>query len=113
MLVATYVRTSMANGERELKTQLTATREYCLRMDWEVVAEYVDIASGNDLSKRKQWHQLMNRCAKPNPGIEAICVFKLDRAFRLAKHRRDALNIMEMNKIELVSTTGEFDKSTA
>ena len=113
MLVATYVRTSMANGEQELKTQLTATREYCLRMDWEVVAEYVDIASGNDLSKRKQWHQLMNRCAKPNPGIKAICVFQMDRAFRFAKHRRDALNIMEMNKIELVSTTGEFGKSMA
>ena len=55
----------------------------------------------------------MNRCAKPNPGIEAICVFKLDRALRFANHRRDALDIMEMKKIELVSATDEFDKATA
>ena len=113
MLVAIYARTSIANEEQKLKTQLTATREYCGRKGWEVVSEYVDIASGTDLSKRRQWHQLMTRCAKPNPGIEAICMFTLDRAFRSAKHRRDALSIIEMNKIELFSTTGEFDESTA
>ena len=47
----------------------------------------------------------MDRCARPQPGFEAILVLKFDRACREIRDLFDSFQVMEMNKIKLVSAT--------
>lgn len=82
-------------------------------MGWEIASEYLDIASARDLRNRKQWRELMDRCARPRPGFQSILVFKLDRAFRSVKHMYEAFQVMEVNDIAFVSSTDNLDTSTA
>ena len=105
MKVITYVRASTTAPGHNSQTQLHALREYCARMGWEVVSEYEDVAPANNLQNRKRWRQLMDRCARPQPGFEAILVFKFDRACREIRDLFDSFQVMEMNKIKLVSAT--------
>ena len=105
MRVAIYTRVSTADGDHQLESQLHALREHCARMGWEVVSESADVSPATDLRNRKQWRQLMDRCARPQPGFEAILVFKFDRACREIRDLFDSFQVMEMNQIKLVSAT--------
>ena len=113
MRVALYSRVSTADKDQDPETQLYALRGHCARMGWDIASEYVDVASARDLRSRKQWRQLMDRCARPRPGFQSILVFKLDRAFRSVKHMHEAFQVMEVNDIGFVSATDNLDTSTA
>ena len=113
MRVALYARVSTADKDQDPETQLFALRDYCGSFGWEIASEYLDIASARDLRNRKQWRELMDRCARPRPGFQSILVFKLDRAFRSVKHMYEAFQVMEVNDIAFVSATDNLDTSTA
>ena len=113
MRVALYARVSTADKDQDPETQLFALRDYCGSFGWEIASEYLDIASARDLRNRKQWRELMDRCARPRPGFQSILVFKLDRAFRSVKHMYEAFQVMEVNDIAFVSSTDNLDTSTA
>ena len=49
MKVAIYVRVSM--GKQEVNNQLIPLREYCLKNNYEIFKEYIDIISGKEISR--------------------------------------------------------------
>ena len=103
MRLAIYARVTTTDKGQGLETQLHALREHCARMGWEVVSESADVSQATDLRNRKQWRQLMDRCARPQPGFKAILVLSFDRAFRSAKDKYHAFQVMEANNITLMS----------
>jgi DNA invertase Pin-like site-specific DNA recombinase len=71
---AIYARVS--TDDQNCEMQLTDLREYCQRRGWEIVAEYVDTASGIKAS-RPQLDHLMHEAATRK--FDAVLVWKLDR----------------------------------
>ena len=113
MRVALYTRASNANKGQDSQTQLRALREYSAQRGWEVVSEYEDVAPANNLRNRKQWGRLMDRCAIPRPGFNAILVVNLDRVCRSIKDMSHEILVMATAEIQLVPATNESNTPTA
>lgn len=103
MRLAIYARVTTTDKGQGLETQLQALRKHCARMGLEIVSESADVSPATDLRNRKQWRQLMDRCARPQPGFKAILVLSFDRVFRSAKDLYHAFQVMEANNITLLS----------
>ena len=63
MKVALYARVSTSDRDQNPETQLMALRDFCRTFGWEIVAEYVDVASARDLALRSEWKRLLDDCA--------------------------------------------------
>lgn len=84
MRVALYARVSKDEDEKDSRyqnpeNQLKALREYCGHREFEIVAEYVDMASGADPNRPQFINVLKEAYTK---GYKAIIVWKLDRFSR-------------------------------
>ena len=99
---AIYARVSKREGQTP-ENQLLLLREYCQRQSWEIVGEYVDLASAADLRGRAKWRELLARVRKG--GVDVVVVVKLDRAFRSAKDTYDTLAELDRHSIRFVATT--------
>lgn len=71
--------------------QIAVLREDCARLGWEVVGVFIDRAkSGRSVAKRTGYLEAM--AAAEAGGVDAICVFHLDRLGRNARELHDAKN---------------------
>lgn len=111
MRVVLYARVSTKDKEQTPETQLYALREYVAARGWQVVKEYVDLASATNLRERTAWRQLMDDVRKG--GIDLVLVTKLDRAFRSAKNTYDDLAYLDQHKVGFIATTQPIDTSTS
>ena len=88
MKVALYARVSTA--DQNVDTQLTALREFCSRMGYQVAGEYVDKGFSGKEDKRPKFERLL---AHMRGGkLDAVATYKLDRIGRSLKH---LLNLFE------------------
>ena len=79
MRLALYARVSTRDRDQDPETPLHRLRQVATQHpDWQVVGEYVDTASANDLLHRTAWPRLPDYVAKR--WFDAILVFKLDRS---------------------------------
>lgn len=108
--LALYARVSTSDKEQDPETQLFALRDYCKAMGYEIVEEYVDRASANDLYRRTRWRDLLDDAAKRK--FKAVLVFKLDRAFRSVKDMHDTLAAWDLAGVSFLSQREGFDTTT-
>jgi DNA invertase Pin-like site-specific DNA recombinase len=81
MKVALYARVSTNDKDQNPETQLRPLREHARTLaDAEVVGEFVDRASADDLRGRRAWRQLLEAALQRQ--VDLIVVWRLDRAFR-------------------------------
>lgn len=84
MRTALFARVWTSDKDQNVKTQLLPLREFCQAQGWQVVGEFVDTASANDLRGRTAWRRLIEDAARRR--VDVILVWKLDRAFRSVAH---------------------------
>jgi DNA invertase Pin-like site-specific DNA recombinase len=82
--VAIYARVSTSDKDQNPDTQLLPLREFCQVQGWQAACEWVDRASATDLRGRTAWRALLEGAARRR--VDAILVWKLDRAFRSVAH---------------------------
>lgn len=110
MRAALYARVSKQEGQ-EPENQLLRLREYAANRQWDVVGEWVDMASATDLRGRVQWRDLLARVRRG--GIDVVAVLRLDRAFRSSKDTYDTLARLEAYGMAFVATDQpELDTTT-
>jgi DNA invertase Pin-like site-specific DNA recombinase len=80
MRVALYARVSTKDKDQNPETQLRPLREHAAGTDDEVVGEFVDKASADDLRGRREWRRLLDLARARK--VSLIVVWRLDRAFR-------------------------------
>src|SRR6266851_5242004 len=113
--VALYARVSTAkkdeSGEfiQDPEVQLQALREHAQRENWNVIAEYVDRASGAK-EKRPALDRLMADAHERK--FDVVCVWKFDRFARSIIHLNMALKVFKSLGIAFVSKTEAADTST-
>jgi DNA invertase Pin-like site-specific DNA recombinase len=79
MRVALYARTSTDDGRQELSNQTRELHAYAKRMDWQVVAEYLDKVSGRK-ADRPQFQAAMMDAR--NRKYDVLLFWSLDRLTR-------------------------------
>lgn len=77
--VAVYARVSLNDGTQDVGNQLHELREFCKRSGWEIVAEYVDKASGKS-GNRPQFLKLFEEASKRK--FDLVLFWALDRFSR-------------------------------
>ncbi|MFA5336526.1 MAG: recombinase family protein [Candidatus Omnitrophota bacterium] len=122
MKVALYARVStiesdktyLANGEEHAKqdpeTQLRKLRRYAQAMDWEIIGEYVDRASGAD-PNRPRLAELMKKARLHELDI-ILCV-RLDRITRSLANLLTTIEDLDRWKIRLVCTDQNIETGSA
>ncbi len=78
--VGIYARVSTVDKDQNPETQLLPLREFAANEGFEVLGEFVDHASANDVKGRKNWARLLTLAEKKK--IDLILVWKMDRAWR-------------------------------
>ena len=77
--VALYARVSTRDKNQDPENQLRQLRAYAAKMEWEIVAEYVDLASGKS-GDREQFKRMFN--AARNLEFDVLLFWSLDRFSR-------------------------------
>ncbi len=112
MRIALYARVSTRDKDQNPETQLLRLRQFVSQHpDWQVTKTYVDQASANDLLHRTAWKALQDDAIQHR--LDAVLVFKLDRAFRSVKHMHDTLAVWDPLNIGFLSAQEGFDTTTA
>ncbi|MBO0709264.1 MAG: recombinase family protein [Candidatus Dormibacteraeota bacterium] len=78
MRVALYARVSTRDKDQDPETQLRPLREH-ISADDQLVGEFVDRASHDDLRGRREWRQLLELARRRR--VDVIVVWRIDRAF--------------------------------
>jgi DNA invertase Pin-like site-specific DNA recombinase len=90
--------------------QTRELKEYCQRLGWEIVDEYVDHGFSGAKDSRPALNRLMadahRRC------FDTVLVWKLDRFGRSLRHLVNALAELEARRIAFVSLRDNLDLST-
>lgn len=107
MKVCIYARVS--TEDQNLETQLSACRDYCKRLDYEISNEYKDIISGSKDS-RPAFNQLIEDLRQNK--FEAVIVYKLDRIGRSLQHLLNLFEEFQNRKIEFISITQNINTTT-
>ncbi len=99
--LALYCRTSMADQNAE--TQLMALRDYCQRMNYQIVGEYVDNGFSGKDNNRPAFERLLSdiRAGK----ITTVAVQKLDRVGRSLQHLISLFAEFKNRGTEFISVT--------
>ena len=112
MRIVLYARVSTRDRDQDPETQLHRLRQVATQHpDWHVVGEDVDTASANDLLHRIAWRRLLDDAAKRR--LDAVLVFKIDRAFRSEKPMHDTLAVGEPLGVGFLSAQEGFDTTSA
>lgn len=77
--VALYARVPTSDGRQDTENQLVALREYCLKQNLKIVAEYVDHESGGT-SKRRHFQQMFAHASTRK--FDLVLFWSLDRFSR-------------------------------
>jgi DNA invertase Pin-like site-specific DNA recombinase len=108
--VALYARVSTVNGQQDPEMQLRELREYAVRRDWDVTAEYVDKGVSGSKDRRPGLDKLMADAKQRK--FDVVLVWKLDRYARSLKHLVNALAEFEALGIAFVSLRDNLDLTT-
>ena len=108
---ALYARVSTVDKEQNPENQLFALRQYCQANEISIWREYVDKATARDLRRRTSWKRLLDDAARGR--FDTVICWKLDRVFRSPKHMYDTMKVFTDSEIDFISTTQQFDTSTA
>jgi len=112
MRIALYARVSTRDKDQNPETQLLRLRQFVSQHpDWQVAKTYIDQASANDLLHRTAWKALQDDAIQHR--LDAVLVFKLDRAFRSVKHMHDTLAVWDPLNVGFLSAQEGFDTTTA
>jgi DNA invertase Pin-like site-specific DNA recombinase len=107
---ALYARVSTADERQDPESQLLALRQFAAAKGWEVVHEYVDRASAQDLRRRTNWRVLLGQARQGN--YDLIVVWSLSRAFRSTLDALKTLEILNHEGIGFVSQREPIDTSS-
>ncbi len=106
--VAVYARCSTRLQNPE--TQLLPLREYCRNRGFSEVTEYVDVGQSGAKVSRPALDRLMKDAR--GRRIDAILVFRLDRAARSTAHLIAMLEEFRALGVEFISINEQVDTST-
>jgi len=107
--VALYARVSTTTKGQDPEVQLRELREYAVRGELTVTAEYVDYMSGAKDS-RPELNRLM--ADAHSRRFDAVVVWKIDRWGRSLKHLVTSLGDLESLGIAFISLRDNLDLST-
>ena len=108
MKVALYIRVS--TQDQQVQNQLLPLRDYCARMSYEIVDEYVDEGwSGKDTKRPDFERMLTDMRAK---RFDCIVVWKIDRVGRSLQHLLTFLQELRNRKVDFISITEMIDTTT-
>jgi DNA invertase Pin-like site-specific DNA recombinase len=79
MKAAIYARVSTRDGRQDTENQLQQLREFCLKQEWDVVAEYIDHASGKR-SDRERFQAMFEAASRRE--FDTVLFWSLDRFSR-------------------------------
>jgi len=108
MKVGVYARVS--SSDQKTDTQLVALRDYCSRMRYDVVNEYVDNGFSGKNDKRPGFERLLT--AMRAGKLESIICYKLDRIGRSLKHLINLFEEFANRNIGFVSLSQNIDTNT-
>lgn len=106
--VALYLRVSTKG--QDVEPQRLRLRALAESRGWEVVAEFVDVASGRQ-DRRAALSTLMREARRR--AFDAVAVVKLDRLARSTAHLCRLAEELEAAGVDLVAADQAFDTSTA
>src|SRR5712691_9403690 len=107
--VALYARVSTLNGQ-DPEMQLRELREYVVRRNWSVSAEYIDQGVSGSKESRPALNRLM---ADAHHGrFDAVLVWKIDRFGRSLKHLVVSLAELGGLGVAFISFRDNLDLST-
>ena len=106
--VAIYCRTSMADQNPE--TQKVALKEYCARMEYKVVDEYVDNGYSGKDNNRPEFERLLADIRSNK--VKCVMVYKLDRIGRSLQHLINLFSEFKNRNIEFISITQNINTIT-
>jgi len=108
MKVCIYARVS--SSDQSTDTQLEALRDYCSRMEYEIVDEYIDNGYSGKDDRRPDFERLL---ADMRAGkLESIICYKLDRIGRSLKHLLNLFEEFTNRKIGFISLSQNIDTNT-
>ncbi|MFW5887613.1 MAG: recombinase family protein [Bacteriovoracia bacterium] len=107
--VAIYARVS--SSEQKVDTQLVSLRDYCLRMGYEVVDEYVDEGYSGKSDKRPNFERLLRDLRAGQ--IDMVVCYKLDRVGRSLKHLLNLFEEFQNRNVGFASLSQNIDTTTA
>ncbi len=105
-----YARVS--SNDQNVDTQLLPLRDYCQRIGYRVVEEYVyvdDGYSGKD-DKRPQFERLLSDIRANK--LDCLVVYKLDRIGRSLKHLLNLFDEFKNRGVEFISVTQNINTAT-
>src|SRR3990167_7971228 len=108
MKVALYARVSTA--DQNVDTQLTALRDYCARMGYDVAGEYVDSGFSGKDDRRPEFERLLADLRQGR--ADAVVVYKLDRIGRSLKHLLNLFEEFKARGVGFVSLSQNIDTNT-
>ena len=76
---ALYARVSTKDGRQDTQNQLHQLREFCSKQGWQIVAEYVDNASGKR-GDRPKFQQMLDEASRRE--FDVLVFWSLDRLTR-------------------------------
>lgn len=105
---AIYARVSTTDQRTD--TQLVAVRDYCARMEYQIVREYVDAGYSGKTDQRPEFERLLTdlRAGQCN----TVVVYKLDRIGRSLQHLLTLFAEFTRRKIAFISVSQAIDTTT-
>lgn len=108
MKTSLYIRVS--TQDQQTQNQLLPLRDYCSRMGYQIVDEYIDEGwSGKDAKRPEFERMLADMRAKK---FDCIMTWKIDRIGRSLQHLLSFLQELRNRKINFVSITEMIDTSS-
>ena len=107
--VAIYARVSTDENRQNPETQLIQLREYADRRGFEIVGEYIDIASGKR-EDRTRYNELLRDARQRK--VDVVLVWRYDRFARSLQSLVNALSEFETLGVDFISFQENVDTTT-
>ncbi len=111
MRIALYARVSTTDKDQNPETQLMHLRAIAQAHGHEIVAEYVDEATGRTVKGRPQYQAMMKDAQAHR--FQGIMAYKLDRLHRNLIEAVGFVESLRLMDIDLILTSESIDTSTA
>ena len=109
MRVAIYARVS--TSDQNVETQLSTLRDYGVRMNHQIVGEYIDNGFSGKDDRRPEFERLLADLRQGR--FEALVVYKLDRIGRSLSHLLNLFEEFRGRGVGFISLTQNIDTTTA
>jgi len=106
--VVLYIRVSMADQNAE--TQIVALKDYCSRMNYEILDTYQDNGFSGKTDKRPEFERLLGDIRANR--LSCVLVYKLDRIGRSLKHLLNLFEEFKNSGVEFISLTQNINTNT-